>query len=282
MTDSIWTTDGGVPLIFEEDIHGFIIPLPQEDSVLSASQAGHRQEFTISILDHNYLFNNQLLPEHFRERTTDWITLVLLGCLVLLAWANHFFRKKMKMVLYSLAGGRYVYQLMREGNVLRERIAVPMYLIYVFSMSLLVMQLLILSGSGLSRMSFRVFMIISLLVGLGWFVKSGVLRLSGWIFKNQAASEGFVHTIFLFNFLTGLLLIPVHLLAVYLNMKEAVYISLGLFLGLYLFRLGRQMLMGWQTTKFSLFYLFIYLCTLEILPLSVMVKVATSDSFTVS
>jgi hypothetical protein len=88
-------------------------------------------------------------------------------------------------------------------------------------------------------------------------------------------TDEYIFNVDLANQLLGLLLIPIVIGLAYIPFGKEVFISIGLIIivFLYLFRLGRGIRIGLAKLKLSYFYLFLYLCTLEILPLAVLVRV---------
>jgi hypothetical protein len=81
--------------------------------------------------------------------------------------------------------------------------------------------------------------------------------------------------VYLTNKIAGLLLIPIVIGLAYFPYGKSILVNLGIVLitFMYLFRVKRGIQIGISKAKLSYFYLFIYLCTLEILPLAVLVRV---------
>ena len=76
----------------------------------------------------------------------------------------------------------------------------------------------------------------------------------------------------LFDFLIGMVLLPLLVLVVYLKSVVLLKISLVITVLLILLALIRGALIGFSLSKFSYLFLFVYLCSLEILPLIVLMK----------
>lgn len=116
--------------------------------------------------------------------------------------------------------------------------------------------------------------ILSAGVFLLYQLKFILLYILGFFFNQIKAFVEYIHTISLYNKLLGVLLIPVtagmvimseHLTATF------IYIGLGLIILSYIIRLIRGA--GIILDKgFSVFYMFLYLCALEILPVMIVYK----------
>ena len=63
-------------------------------------------------------------PESFHPYQPDWVFGILVSCFVILAWVTLFYRKRFLQVLYGTFSKRYLGQVVREGNLIKERIAV--------------------------------------------------------------------------------------------------------------------------------------------------------------
>jgi hypothetical protein len=77
----------------------------------------------------------------------------------------------------------------------------------------------------------------------------------------------------LFALITGPVLLVAMVFVVYLNSITLIQISLVVFLAILLFRFIRGFFIGMALRKFSYLFLFVYLCSLEILPLLVLIKI---------
>jgi len=91
-------------------------------------------------------------------------------------------------------------------------------------------------------------------------------------FKNTETAKEYIQNILIYNLVLGILLLPLLLLIVYTYHELFLYIAGGLVLIMIFLRFMRGVAIGLSDPKFSLFHLFLYLCTLEILPLVVAAK----------
>ena len=119
-----------------------------------------------------------------------------------------------------------------------------------------------------------IFLILSASLVLVFSLKSLALSIVGFLFDKSRLFSEYKHNIFLYNKIYGILLLPVVVGLLYAG--EIMYIPLiysGLALGVVFYLL--QLVRGLEIIKrkeFSLFYLILYLCAFEILPILVLYK----------
>lgn len=216
------------------------------------------------------------LPVVHRPEHPDWIFAILVTGFLLVAWTTVFYYKRFITALYATFSKRHLSQMAREGNLLRERIAVSLSAVYILTMSLMIYQANefyfqwhdpVLNG-------FRLFLIIMLLVVLFWALKLFAMNLLSMVFKTHQSNHEYVVNIVLFSALASLILLPLMVLSIYLNSWTILIICLIINAIIFIIRFIKGMIIGAQLTRFSYLFLFVYLCALELLPLVVILKLA--------
>ncbi|NQV02176.1 MAG: DUF4271 domain-containing protein [Bacteroidia bacterium] len=204
----------------------------------------------------------------------DWVFWVFLGIFLILAWIQIFYAQRFRMILRAAFTTRRLYQLEREGNLFNERISIALSIIYILSFAMVIYQSLqlIFHQTTTSIPQFQLFILLALSVTGFWAFKIFIMNLLSLVFKTDHTNNEYKLNILVTIALLGILLIPVLVFAVYLKSVWLIYIALGLIVSFSLFRLGKSFLIGISLTRFSYFFLFVYLCTLEILPLLVVAK----------
>ncbi|MFH1936950.1 MAG: DUF4271 domain-containing protein [Bacteroidota bacterium] len=204
----------------------------------------------------------------------DWIFWVFLGMLVLLAWVQVFYAHRFRMIIGATFTTRHLHQLVREGNLFNERISIALSLIYVLSMGMVIYQALQLVFHRTSSFipQFQLFLLLCLAVTGFWAFKIFIMNLLSFIFKTERTNNEYHLNILITIAFLGILLLPILITATYLKSVWLIYIALGLIGCFSVFRLVKGFLIGFSLTRFSYFFLCIYLCTLEILPLLVAAK----------
>jgi hypothetical protein len=220
--------------------------------------------------------NNLALERNTVNR--DWITVHLIICLVLTAGVQMYYGKRLKQIVKAIGGMRYTSILTKETNLFRDRISIPLFIIYLVTFSLLI-YILIAGDSepaiaNLRGMKF--FSMIVLFVLITWFVKNLVLNFIGVLFKNQLILLDYMQINFIFNLITGLILLPFIIFSVYLSFVYIIYVAVVVWLLIYFYRFVRELFTGLSYTNFSLFSRILYLCTFEIIPFLVITKLVMS------
>ncbi len=108
-----------------------------------------------------------------------------------------------------------------------------------------------------------------------YLVKIGTIRFLATTFSMKPAGSEYVYTVLLFGKVAGLIMFPLVLLIAFarqLNTGYAIYTGLFILAMLLIYRLLRLVQIGISTAKMPFIYLFLYLCTLELLPFIVFIK----------
>jgi hypothetical protein len=189
-----------------------------------------------------------------------------------------YYSKRLQQIIKAFGGMRYTNILSKEGNLFRERISIPLFIIYLISFSLLIY--LIIAGDSeptvMNLSGLKFFSIIVLGVLLTWFIKNLALNFIGVLFKNQLILSDYMHINFIFNMVTGIILLPFVIFSVYSSVSYLVYAAVVVWLLIYFYRFVRELFTGLSYTNFSLFSRILYLCTFEIIPFLVVTKLIMS------
>jgi hypothetical protein len=236
------------------------------------ADAGHASS---PFRSHQLQVRNTLPLTHTQEKP-EWIFGVLLAAFILVAWTLFFFYKRFSIVVSAPFSKRHLSQLTREGNPLRERIAISLSAVYILVMSLTIYQWneLYFGWSNPFIYGFRLFLLIMLALILFWTLKLFAMNFLSIIFRTHQSNSEYLLNIMLFSTLSGLVNLPLLVLAIYLNSLPILFISLIIIILLFTVRFIKGMLIGVALTRFSYLFLFVYLCALEILPLVVILKLA--------
>jgi len=232
------------------------------------------QVFTRSPFSSHSLQTRNLQPLENHQFQPDWILGIFFLGFIILAWTNFFYSKRMKQIILASLSKRFINQLVRDGNLFKERISLSLAVVYIMSFSLLIYQgnqfILKLSLWNFHEILFYLLIVASLLAF--WLIKIGLISMLGAIFKTPATTHYYLLNLLIFSILDGILLLPLLFCVVYLKSGILLYISLSITTILFIFRFVRGFLIGLSLTKFSYLFLFVYLCTLEILPLLMLIK----------
>jgi hypothetical protein len=217
----------------------------------------------------------EIRPVTFIKYQPDWILGILLFSFILLAWIQVFYRKRLRLILMAPYSRRFLSQLVRDGDLFSERITLAAGFIYITTTALLLYQLYQLApvSEGIKIPDgFLLFALISISLLCFWTIKISLIRLLSVIFRTRQTTREYILNILIFNIITGILMLPVLVLGIYLKSVIFLWICIIIFFFYFTFRFARGFLIGISITKFSYLFLFVYLCSLEILPLVVLVK----------
>lgn len=216
----------------------------------------------------------ELIPKPYQAISKDWITMLFIASLLIFAWINFLYRKRLKQVLKAFFTGRFVNQLTRDGNILRERLSLPLTLIFFITISLFTYYIMFFSGFGNLRETAdsKNFIYIFGAFVIAWFIKVAGVKFIGYLFKVVDFTNDYLLVNYIINFITGLLLLPFMIAAVYLESKLIIVIISLFLVAIFFFWIFRGLFIGLSNPKISLFYYFLYLCTVEILPFIIVLK----------
>ena len=223
---------------------------------------------------------NSLKSNNFSEKQNyhnqDWITGIIILILVMVSYVKNSNSKRLKTLLNCLGSLRFVSQLTRDGSIFSQQGAAELFVIFILTSALFIFQILNFYNLNILHFNnFFTFSIISLSLFLLYTFKSFILKTIGIIFQLKREFSEYIINLFVFNEAIGIALIPVVLGIAFLNYGKLVLINLGLIIVVlfYFYRIIRGIGIASVNSKFSKFYLFLYLCTLEVLPLIVLIKI---------
>jgi len=236
--------------------------------------AGPSQPYETSIFREHKLQVATSRDSYRLHYPSDWIVLSFLACLIIVAWLNVFYFNRLRQICSAPRSKRFLNILTKDGNLFRERISVALTIIYIFTFSFLLSLIMkeFLPKSVSQFRDYQLFAICAAGTVLFWSVKISAVRFLGIVFQTMPSTREYLQNILSFLFITGLILIPLLILSLFLTSKLLLYTTLIITALLYFFRVLRGFFIGISLKKFSYLFLFVYLCTLEILPMLVILK----------
>jgi hypothetical protein len=205
----------------------------------------------------------------------DWIAGLLIFCFILLAWGQVFYYKRIQQIFRAPFSKRFINQLTRDGNLFSERISIAMGIVYLITFSLLIYEAneLVFGFTFSGIKGILLYGLINAVI-LGMLIlKITLVRFLGIIFKTRETTSNYLLNLLLFSLLSGPVLLLAMVFIVYLKSVMILNIFLAVFACLMVFRFLRGFFIGMALRKFSYLFLFVYLCSLEILPLLVLIKI---------
>ncbi len=216
-------------------------------------------------------------PIEINDTKPDWFFLILVLVIALLAYMRVAYTKFLNQMISAVFNNHLTNQIVRDESLLVQRASVILSVLYNVVAALLLYIISVhydwsfgIIGSGFLR-----FLFMALLVSIALATKFVVLKICGYLFNHDKETASYIFNIFLINNLLGIMLIPFIALMAFsqaISLSILVKLAVILLIITYLYRLYRGFLIGLKSQSFSPFYLFLYLCALEIAPLSVLIK----------
>jgi hypothetical protein len=218
-------------------------------------------------------------PQQRMMSTHDWLLGIFLLLVVLFIWIRIFYSKFFATLANALISFHITAKLFQEKNVLLHRVSIVLDFIYLIVFSVFIFELIAYLGfprSGLN--GFYLYLLILNIVMLYALFRILILHLTGILFLIRTLISEYIHNTNVVNKGMGIALFPLVIMAHYLPYK---LVPVVLVLGILIFAVA----FIWKSIRVYqiiirrdvlLFYLILYLCTLEILPLLLGYKFVTS------
>jgi hypothetical protein len=209
----------------------------------------------------------------------DWLVITLLFSLFVFSFMRMAYEKFIVQIVGSIVNYQMSVRLFRERNVLFKNISLGLNFIFALNLGLFVFYFVDFLGfDQILTHKFLSMLIYTVAIAVIYSVKSGVCKLLGFVFLVKEEFDEYVHNIRLFNKNIGLFLFPI--VIVYPFIVDPIrpyilYTGLLVIASLFILRIYR----GFQIIikkGVSVFYLILYLCAIEILPVLLMIKLAAS------
>ncbi len=252
------------------------ISLIKEDSVVQVSKA---------LQGPRIFTGHQLRPQHpnaqpLSNEISDWFTISLIALVALFTWFRFFYYRIFRQLYTSFYNITTTNQIVRDESVLLQRASLILSVISYMLMGLFLYQLSIFLAwdMGILQGGLMRFVFLSLSVAIAYSVKMISLRFLSSVFEIEKPVALYIFNIFLMIMMIGLLLLPINILLAYGPLEYRPYVvlvALSIIALLFLYRIIRAIGIWLGISGFSLFYLFLYLCTFEIAPLLIIWKLAS-------
>ncbi len=205
---------------------------------------------------------------------TDWMIGVVIVSFVIFAWTRMIYGKYIGMLMQSAVNfftARRVYQ---ESNVVLGRVFLILNILFFINIGLFTAQCVNLYGITTGDLSgFMQFGVFTLAFMAIYLSRTIILKILDFIFDTHAFGA-YNFNIYLFGKVYGLLLLPLVAVIPFVPdslSEKLMWVGIGLYVFFYVMTLFRGLRICFKN-RVSIFYLFFYLCVLEILPLLTIYK----------
>jgi len=217
-----------------------------------------------------------ILREGSTRRTRDrWVIVIIVTLLVYMAILNRAMSKDIKNVLQSFYNNRILSQVSKEDNLLNSWTFLGLFILFGFTFGLFIYQFtaykeIFYSISGVQLFGSFAFLVIALFA-----IKLFVLRFLGFVFNVNRLVGEYISILYLTYFNITFVFLPLSLCFSLLAAQYIPYVlavALLMVVIIFVWQYLRSSVNIISSFKFHKFYLFTYLCALEICPVLILIK----------
>jgi hypothetical protein len=224
-----------------------------------------------------HLLATQSISPQARQKpiSNDWVIWVVIVSLGLLSVSRLFFPHRSRQFVKATLGGRHFNQMERDGNYFDETPAWLFFTNYLLIFSLLVFQTLTktkLFSDSLPAHPWLLFLVILAAFVVYLPLKAAFTSFLAWVFGTKSANLAYTKNTFLYNSLTGLLLLPLVVYNAYNYSQTGIFIGWVLVITINFAKILRGSGIGFAQVRLSAYYLILYLCAVELAPLLIFLK----------
>ncbi|MGE4287504.1 MAG: DUF4271 domain-containing protein [Salinivirgaceae bacterium] len=207
--------------------------------------------------------------------STDWMLGLIILVLVIFGWLRVGFGRYVQLAVQTAFNFYSAKRVREESNVLRSRIFHIMNVLFFINLALFVTQWFDYQNwEMLGLRGIFLFMAVLAFVIVVYSLRGAFMAVIDFLFLAKGSFIYYTTTIFIYNRMIGLLLLPLIAIIPFIDPQVTPWLFYAGFLVVvffYVFRIFRGLNFGIKN-RLSIFYLILYLCALEILPLLVLYK----------
>ena len=208
------------------------------------------------------------------ENYHDWLWLPMLLLLAFMAFLFTKYNDHVKRYFLAIVSNREFNDLVRDESQISKRASLALnifsllsYAAFVFILSIKFLQFEV--------SNIELYLIINGLIFGGFILKILFIYGIGELFKEQNSSDLYVSNSLLSNKVFGMILFPLILVIAYSQVLVGIFLysSIILWLLASIFKWYKGIKFGLSLSELPIIYPFLYICTLEILPVLILAKI---------
>ena len=204
-----------------------------------------------------------------------WTLGIMLFALVITAFLRFTYHRLFNHVISAFYHYPTSNRLFQGRNAVFTRFSVIFNLLFIINSGLFVYQTCLFYNITIPGIAeYQLYLAITGALAGFFILKIIIYKISGMLFLTSNAINEFLHNMFIYYKTFGLLLIPVTISIAFMEQQYVPYIIKGtaiVFILFFLLQIIRGIIISFKN-KFSIFYLILYFCILEILPVLVIYK----------
>lgn len=191
--------------------------------------------------------------------------------------ARFLFPLRFNATMQSVFNARNFSMLEKETGLMDHWIYFFLYVNYLNAIAVLFHKSFFDSGIANTNPSQHILLIFSFIwtgMALYTIIRYWLMKLVAWIFNTSEETRIYFRNTIITNQFTGILVMPVIVVYIVNPLDAVLWTAWGIFLLISVYKVFRGAAMGLYHSRFSLYYLILYLCAFEIIPLVFLVKLA--------
>jgi hypothetical protein len=211
-----------------------------------------------------------------RKQPSIWVFYILLSIVIYFTFIRNIFYKSLPIIFQAYWNDRSINQFTRDDNFFKSRNSIFYFVLFSMVYATLVYFIIDYFGYSMPRKGLELYYLIITVFTIFYTAKYLLMKLIGYIFSVQRVISGYLAIISVSNLVFTVLSIPFLIFFHYINADYKIYI-LSIILVSFIFNTVYKYLRTGAFLKnnfqFPIFYLFLYLCAFEIMPLLIIYKV---------
>lgn len=213
-------------------------------------------------------------PTINHHAATNWEIVILFSSLLIIAFARVSNQSRFSNIVKSVFSSQATHEIVRAEKVFFNRTNLLLNLVYFLSFSLFLYPYITINNTFSNEFKITTYFFVVLGLLLFYTIKLVSNIIINSLFDNQEISLEYSYITSLSNNIIGVIMLPILFLSNFTSLNQSVFfqkISFFIVLIFLLFRTIRYVKLALKKNNYIL-HIFLYLCTLEILPLIVIIK----------
>lgn len=208
--------------------------------------------------------------EKMQIHQPTWYFIYLFFLIALLAWIRLYYGNILIQTAQASTNFQVANRMFQDNNLLQNQLNMALYLFYFLSMAFLLYNIELRVDRNPYELQGGLLYLFNFALLAGIFLGRVLLfNIAGILFNRVRVIREYLYNIFIFNKLSGLVVLPLMFLLIYTRgMLQELFFWITIFVlsCIIVMRLVRGVVFSYRK-EVSVFYLFLYLCALEIAPL---------------
>lgn len=240
------------------------------------------QKYTDSI-SQNYMFVTEHAVSEIEPKirikndvVSEWNLLIVLVSFFAIILFKQLYPRKFRLLYSASYGSNNLNQLLREWNPTKRFFGYILLVLYLFNISLFLKNFFFDTNHSLNYSESELFLKIFAIFSIVYLSKLFLIFLLSWLFNTKEATKRYLTLSFSIALNSLIVLLSVLLVVMYNPFKIIYIIGIIVIVAFALYRFIKSFLESMSFTHFSAFYIFLYFCTLEIIPSLILLKLCSN------